>query len=450
MLYENQGGASMTGGIMMIGKFVILLLVFLFALPQAVCCEEAAVMNLEACIEEALDNNWGLKSRSEAVKRAEHVEKQAKADFYPKVETNYGYNRRSDAQTLNLGRTSVPMGLKDNYSWDITVSQPLFTGYSLTAAHEISKLGLDSSELEYEIGKLDVVLKVKEAYFSVLEADKGVEVARSAVESLESNVKVARDFYNVGIIPVNDVLKAEVELAKARQNLVEALNGASLARSSFNNILSRPIETPVSLEDILAYNPSEGEFDYYVNRALEQRPEMKMLEAALSRSEQEIILAKSAYYPEVGLTYSYTRQGDEPDVSGSLVHDSSSWDVTAGLTWTLWEWGKTRNAVAEKARAKSELLYDKQVLEDTIRLEVKSAVLSLEEVEKNIPTTRKALEQAEENLRVNEERYRAQVNTITEVLDAQTLLTRARVDYYRSLYGHNVARARLLRAMGEQ
>jgi outer membrane protein TolC len=344
----------------------------------------------------------------------------------------------------------VPIGAKDNYSWDVTVTQPLFTGYSLTAVHELSKLGVDSSRLDYEIERLDVVLRAKEAYFGVLEADKGVEVARSAVESLESNVKVARDFYNVGIIPVNDVLKAEVELAKARQNLVEALNGASLARSSFNNVLSRPIDTPVSLEDILVYKPEEGEFRDYVDRAIEGRPEMKMISNAISMADQEIRLAKSAYYPEVGLTYRYMREGDEPNVSGSPVHDPSSWDVTAGLTWTLWEWGKTRNAVAEKNRAKSELFYNKQGLEDSIGLQVKSAVLSLEEAEKNIPTTRKALEQAEENLRVNEERYRAQVTTITEVLDAQTLLTRARVDFYRSLYGHNVARARLLRAMGEE
>ena len=72
----------------------------------------------------------------------------------------------------------------------------------------------------------------------------------------------------------------------------------------------------------------------------------------------------------------------------------------------------------------------------------------LEVAEKNIPTTQKAVEQAEENLRVNEERYKAQVTTITEVLDAQALLTRARVNYYRSLYDQNLARARLERAIG--
>ncbi|MFO8089743.1 MAG: TolC family protein [Desulfatiglandaceae bacterium] len=440
----------MTCGLKTFAGLICILPVLFFSAPQAGSTESPGVMTLEACIDEAVDNNSDLKSKAEAIGRAGYVEKQTKADFYPKVGTDYTYNRRDRDTNLNLGSVSVPSSVKDNFSWNVRVSQPLFTGYSLTAAHEISKLGVDSSRLDYEIEKLDLIFRVKEGYFAVLEADKGVEVARSAVESLESNVKVARDFYNVGIIPINDVLKAEVELAKARQNLVAALNGASLARSSLNIILSRPIETSVTLEDILVYRPEEGVFQDYVDTAMDLRPEMKMIANALSKVDQEITLAKSAYYPEVGLTYRYIREGDEPGVDGSVVHDSSSWDVTAGLSWTLWDWGKTRNTVAEKKKGKSELLYNKQSLEDAIRLEVKSAVLSLDEAEKNIPTTRKALEQAEENLRVNEERYRAQVTTITEVLDAQALLSRARVDYYRSLYGHNVARARLLRAMGEE
>ena len=94
------------------------------------------------------------------------------------------------------------------------------------------------------------------------------------------------------------------------------------------------------------------------------------------------------------------------------------------------------------------MVQTKLALEDSIRLEVKEEVLALKNAEDNIPTTRKAVEQAEENLRVNDERYKAQVTTITEVLDAQSLLTQARANYYRSLYNHNLAKARLQRTIG--
>ena len=97
---------------------------------------------------------------------------------------------------------------------------------------------------------------------------------------------------------------------------------------------------------------------------------------------------------------------------------------------------------------REELIKSKNALEDQIRLEIKQAILDLELAEKNIPTTAKAVQQAEENLRVNEERYKAQVTTISEVLDAQTLLTQSRTNYYRALYTHHLAKAKLLRALG--
>jgi len=104
--------------------------------------------------------------------------------------------------------------------------------------------------------------------------------------------------------------------------------------------------------------------------------------------------------------------------------------------------------VRENESVKKELIQAKMSLEDSIRLEVKTALLDLETAEKNIPTTKKVITQGEENLRVNNDRYKAQVTTITEVLDAQTLLTQARVNYYKALYSHNLARARLRRAIG--
>ena len=118
------------------------------------------------------------------------------------------------------------------------------------------------------------------------------------------------------------------------------------------------------------------------------------------------------------------------------------------LTWTFGEWGKTRSSVREKESLKKQLIQIRFALIDQIRLQIKEAMLALDEAEKNIPTTKKAIEQAEENLKVSQERYKAQVTTSTEVLDAQTLLTQARTNYYNALYDHNLAKAKLHRAMG--
>ena len=164
--------------------------------------------------------------------------------------------------------------------------------------------------------------------------------------------------------------------------------------------------------------------------------------------KQQIRLAQSKYYPEVILNYNYIKEGDGVDVSGSDFHDANHWEATALASWTFWEWGKTHYAVSEQESVMRELLKLRSSLEDDISLEVENAILDMETAEENLATTKKAVEQGEENLRVNEERYKAQVNTITDVLDAQTLLTQARVNYYTALYTHHLARAGLLRALG--
>ncbi len=434
---------------------ISLLVLFAGGLPQAGAeAGKTTVFTLQKSIDTALEQNWNVKAGEEGIRQAEAVKDQARSDFLPKFSTSYSYTRldhekRTDPMTI--GPFEIPgnvLSLRDNYQWKTSITQPLFTGFALLSAYELGKLGIDEAELGLELEKLDLILAVKQAYFRVLEADRFVEVAEKAVDSLQSHVEVARSFYNVGMIPINDLLKAEVELSNAEHDLIRAENAALIARASFNTNLARPINDPVVLEDLQSFRPETGQFSDYVEQALRQRPEMRSLEVRLEQTAQRRRLAASDYYPDISINYDYIKEGDEPNVSGSEVHDANRWQVMAVMSWTFFEWGKTRSAVREVESVRMQLLQTRSAMEDNIRLDVKQAYLDLFEAEKNIPTTTKAVEQAEENLRVSRERYEAQVATSTEVLDAQALLTQARTNYYRALYSHHLARARLERALG--
>lgn len=405
----------------------------------------ANVYTLDEGIRTALENNWSVKAEEEGVLESEYAVKEAKAGFYPEFSTSYSYTRLSDVTTIG----NMELGDKNNYQWQATVTQPIFTGWAITSSYELAKLGIDQSKVALELAKLDLALQVKAAYFNILGADKAVEVAKSAVDSLESHLAVAKNFYEVGMIPINDMLKAEVELANAQHDYIRAQNGAKLARASFNTLLSRPVDESFEIEDILIYTPETPDFDVYLDKALEERPEMKSIELTDSQIEQQVNLAKSKYYPESAFTFSFIKAGDTPAVSGSDFQDANSWQATVGLSWTFWDWDKTKNSVRQVESRKRQLDQTRKTLEDGIKLELKQAILNLKEAEEKIPTSEKAVEQAEENLRVSEERYKAQVTTSTEVLDAQTLLSQARMNYYNALYDHNLAKATLLRAVGE-
>lgn len=438
---------------------LIFLLLFLPFQVSPVLAEEVTkegYYTLEKAISEALANNYQIRIRREQINEANYAKGRVKADFFPKFSTNYGYTRLDKAEfsdPISLGPgLAIPgraINTKDNYQWVTSVRQPVFTGFSLLSTYRLAELGIDRSQMELELEKLDVILDVKVIYFNVIRADSAVNVARMEVKARESHLEVAKNFYEVGIIPINDLLKVEVELADAQQNLVKAESLAGSARAIFNTRLARPVELPVEVEDISAYLPVLFNLQESMDKALINRPEIKLTNISLLQADQQIRLAKSPYYPEISVGFDYIKEGDEFTVSGSEVHDGDRWQASALLSWTFWEWGKTGNAVKERLSQRKQLLETKASLVQDISLQLTQAGLDLNETERNIPTTKKAVEQAEENLRVNEERYRAQVTTTTEVLDAQTLLTQARRNFYNALIDHNVAKARLQRAMGE-
>ena len=432
-----------------VGSLVLLILLFL--LPRVGAAQEAKKFyTLQVSVAEALDNSWNIRQIQERLYQAEYLKKQARADFLPRLGMDYSFLYRDEAQAFRAGGVAgLFVTSKEYYQWRGTVTQPIFTGFSLLSAYELAKLGIDQAQIQLEQAKLDLALRVKEGYFDILGADKAVEVAQKDVEARESAYKVASSFYKVGMIPINELLQAEVELADSKQALVRAEIAAKTARAVFNTVLARPVNEPFDIEDILTYKPSGGDYESFVKEALANRPEIKAIENSLLRADQQIRLAKSKYYPEIALNYDYIKEGDSFDVSGFPGdEDSDRWEATAVATWTFWQWGKTYYSTKQQESVKNELFQAKGALDDQIRLEVKEAVLALEREEKNIPTTQKAVEQGEENLRVSSERYKAQVTTITEVLDAQTRLSQARLNYYRALYDHNLARARLEKAIG--
>jgi outer membrane protein len=413
--------------------------------------EPRRVETLQDSISEAIENSYKLKAQEQRVDQANDVKNQARADFLPKLGLDYSYTRLSDPQSViprTLTSFYVPFQSQENYQWIGRVRQPVFTGFALTSSYKLAELGIDRSKLEYELEKLDVALGVKQAYFNILGADKAVEVAQKDLETREWTVKVARSFFDVGMIPINDVLKAEVELANTQQALARAKNASEVARANFNTVLVRPVNQSVEVEDILTYKPEKTEYDAFVEKALKDRPEIKILDVSILQADQQIRLAKSKYYPEVSVNWQYYRQGDSPFPNDDRFSNNDTWQLTAVMSWTFWEWGKTYYAGREKESLKRELMQTRWDSEDQVRLQVKQAVLDLLTAETNIPTTQKAVTQGEENLRVNEERYKAQVSTITDLLDAQTLLAEARLNYYRALYDWNLAKARLYRSVG--
>ncbi len=416
-------------------------------------------LTLESSIEIALKNSIVLDIAREGAKSATAQKREAITGFLPKFNTSYSYTRLNEApfsrfQGLPLGPLyglngmEIPVGTKDNYNWAIEARQPLFAGGGILANYQASKIGEDAALLEQTAKYQDVVQEVKIAYFDILRAQKIQETARQSVDMLTAHRDVSQNYFEVGMIPKNDLLHAEVELANGKQSLVRAQNAVELAKARFNIILKQKIFTPLEVVDILTYHPLNQSFEECLTVAQQNRPELKISALKAKQAGMLVRVAQSDYLPTLSVVGNYSRYGDNPSVAGSDFKDAESWYVMGVASWNFWEWGKTKFRV-DASRAKENQALDAQrELNDQIALEIKYASLILEEAEKQITVSQKVIEQAEENFRISEERYKERVATSTEVLDAQTLLTKAKSEYANALGDYNINYAKLQRAMG--
>jgi len=440
-------------------KFSFVILMFLTIVFSVRPGFAGEFMTLEESIDLALKNSIVLNIAKEGLKSATAQKMEAITGFLPKFSTSYSYSRLNEAPfsrfqglppgpLYDMNGMEIPVGTQDNYNWGIEAKQPLFAGGAILANYQANRIGEDTARLEETAKIQDVVQDVKIAYFNILRAQKIQEAAGQSVEMLKAHRDVAENYFKVGMIPKNDLLYAEVELANGKQALVRAQNAVELAKSRLNSLLKRDIFSPVNVVDQLTYEPMKQSFEECLKIARQSRPELKISSLKAEQAGKLVRISQSEYFPAVSVIGNYGRFGDHASVHGSDYKDAESWYVMAVANWNFWEWGRTKFRVdAGRARENQAIAASKE-LNDQVVLEIKNAYLILLEAENQISVSQKLIEQAEENFRIAEERYKERVATATEVLDAQTLLTRAKSEYANALGDYNINYARLQRAMG--
>ncbi len=431
-------------------KASIFLGILLFLLVGSSTIMASDVLTLEESIKIALERSLSVRSAKEEIKAREFDERSSKADFFPKLGTSYSYTRLdedtvNDAKFTYLSREISPLETYA-YEFNITGTQPLFTGWALTISRELASLGIDTAKVQKEIVILDLILDVKETYFGILKAKKLENIARQAVEQLKAHLRVSQAFYDEGMIAKNALLETEVQMAETRQDLIRATNRVEITGSVFNKLLRRRLNEKIRIKDILDYHPAKLTLDQGMERAELNRPEIRGVSLNIVSAKKGVEFSKSSYYPSVNLIGNYQKKTTGEVVFGEA--DPDNWTITLEAEWNFWEWGKTKHDVASARAELAKVKYLLQEIKDNIQLEVRETYLYLRDTEKFIQVAKKAVVQAEENFRMSEERYKQQVATSTDVLDAQTLLTRAKANYFNALSEHNIAWARLERAMG--
>jgi outer membrane protein len=384
----------------------------------------------------------------------------AQAQFIPKLDLTARYTRLNKFHQPNIlfGTTSIsgdsisPV-IPNNYTLQATLSIPL-SDYVLRLSNSMASAnhGKTAAQFDEQATRLAVARDARVDYYQWIRAQGASYVAAQALEAARGHATDAKNAYDAGLVSRADLLRALSQVKSAELTVAHYTNMTAVAteelrvamgdQSSANydigeNILTElpPLQVPPTVE------AGYGE-------ALEHRLEVKQLGESEASLREQAKAARAGNYPRLDAqgNFIYANPNQRYFPPATVWHDT--WDASIILSWTPTNIpGAQANAHIAEARA-DEVSSKRAALKNGLRLEVNQAMNALTEATVSLSSAREGLVAAEENYRVRRELYRAGKATVVDVTDAETDLTRSRLEVVNSHVDERIARVALTHALG--
>ncbi|HDY83442.1 MAG TPA: TolC family protein [Halieaceae bacterium] len=403
---------------------------------------------IEQAWEVALGANHSVRAAYRTTESAEERHGAAKSQRLPTLAAHGGYLAKNDPSIVNISEFGLPsvdqfqVDEKTSYSYGASVSIPLYTSGRIRHGIDATNYGVEAAEFGEAQTIQDLKMNVAEAYVSVLRARHARTVADSQVTSLQSHAQVTENLFKQGLTDKNATLSAQVALADAKQQALQAQNGVDIANATYNRLLARPLGQDVAPEE-LQTDVVEGDLQDLTQRALQQRPALLALSRQVAALREKAAARRSVRGPQAALSGGYDFNKNEFQVNEGI------WSVNLGLKWDLYNGGSTSHQSMAITREAEALLESRTDLESKVALEVHQAWLKLHESRERTAVTEQAIAQADENLKVSRNLFKAGMVTHTEVLDAERLRTTTASNHNNAVYDTAISGLRLRRTLGE-
>ncbi len=404
-------------------------------------------LGLKRCIEIALMRQPGIAAAVNNVHSSMNRVYQAEAPYYPQVEATGGYSRIDPVSSTGRTAASSTTGRShDQYTGSVGLKQNLYDFGKTAEQIKVREFNLGSSRADLENVRNQTVFNVKQAYYSVLQAEKTKGVAEEAVRQFEQHLLQARGFYEVGVKPKYDVTSAEVALSEAMVALIKARNGLKIARIGLNNAMGAPEAPGFEIVDdaemtLRAVREYTGTLEDALSKAFANRPDLRSAVEKRRSAERGVELAKKGYYPYLSGTAAYNWSGE------SFPLDDG-WSAGASITIPIFSGFLTKYQVAESKSDLRAADANTELLRQSVIFEVQQAYFNLKEAEERIPAAELAVKKAAENLDLANARYSTGVGNPVETTDASVAYSNAKLAYGQALTDYNIAQAFLEKAVG--
>lgn len=389
--------------------------------------EGGQLLTLRDCINFALENGYTIRIAEQSIEIANESGGSAMARFLPDLSMNYSYTRLADVSTVDVGDgMEVTLGNLNTYRVGFNFSYPLYLGGMRSIQRRLNEASELSAEHRLDQAEALIEVSVIDTFCAARESFGGLAIQRASLAHFDEVLRTAQAQYDAGIIPLNDLLSVHVARNEAAQKEAEFLRMTETSQTTLNTLIGAepgsrwtllPIDYPIL--------PIPFELETLNEWAIENRPELKDLQAQMDSLDASIDAIYSERMPKIDLTADFSASGSEPDFSGGSDFGSNS-ELSGGISifWDLYDFGAA-DEQADSLREQKQLLEIRiDETRSAIFKDVEWAYLNMTTQLGNINLAAEGLTQSEEAFRVAQRRQEEGLGPMTDVLSAEAAYVR--------------------------
>jgi outer membrane protein len=382
--------------------------------------------------------------------------RQADAPLYPQVSASAAYQRAtrngggSDfagsgaLAGLNINQGGSDFDTYNRFNFGINATQLIWDFNRTSGRADAAEQSVEAQRASEQAAAQQSQQAVRAAFFSARAAKTLLAVAEETLANVEKHLAQIQAFVQAGARAEIDLLQLRTDRANAQVDLISAQNSYASAKAQLNAAMgvTSAADYDVADESMPAIEGEAGPLEPLYQRALRDRPELRVLARQLRAQELTIDATRGGYWPSLSVGTGLTEAGS------ALDNMAWNWNAGATLSWQLYQGGQTSAQVDEASAQLNSLQADTEALRQQIRLEVEQARLALRAAQATIAASDEGVAAAVERLRQAEARYAAGAGSALELSDAQLALSNARAQRVRADYTLASARANLQLALG--
>lgn len=397
----------------------------------------------------ALRENQAMTAASEGVQAAEARVNQARSGHLPKVDYTESFTRGNNpvyvfsslltqhqfgADNLALGPLNRPDAL-NNFQSQLTLDQPLYDGGQTRHAVEAANLGRRMTGEDARRVRMETIAAAARAYYDVVLAGESLQTAEQAVRSAEADLRRAESVRAAGMSTDVDVLSIRVHLAAVNEQRIQRAANLDVARAALNDALGLPLETAHTLTSGLQpASLPDRELNEIEQDAARERPEARQTRLAVNLAEAQAGAARSGLLPQVSFHSAF-----EADRQRFLTRGGANWLAGLSLRWNLFNGEADKARIEESTHAVRRAAADATRADSAVRLQVRRAYAGLRSAEQRIEVAQAAVAEAQESLRITQNRYQAGISNVTDLLRTETAVLESSTRYLAAVHDQRVA-----------